>query len=116
MSGTTFDRWFATLSGHESPRPWQGELAGETSCRDRLIRIPTGLGKTEGVMTAWSFHRVCQADDSWPRRLIWCLPMRVLVEQTVQVARELASKMPTNERPQIHIAMGGGDVGKWFLW
>ena len=116
MSETTFDRWFATLSGHESPRPWQGELAGETSCRDRLIRIPTGLGKTDGVMTAWSFHRISRADDRWPRRLIWCLPMRVLVEQTVQVARKLASKMPTNERPQIHIAMGGEDVGQWFLY
>lgn len=64
------DRWFSTLTGHESPRPWQRELAGETTCRERIIRIPTGLGKTEGVLAAWSFYRVDQADDRWPRRLV----------------------------------------------
>jgi hypothetical protein len=42
--------------------------------------------------------------------------MRVLVEQTVQVARELALKMPTSQRPEVHIVMGGEDVGVWFLY
>src|SRR5207302_1927401 len=111
-----FERWFAELTGHDLPRPWQGALAGETSCRDRLIRIPTGLGKTEGVLAAWSFHRIHRADDQWPRRLIWCLPMRVLVEQTEQVARKLIAKMPSQERPDVYVAMGGEDSGEWFLF
>jgi len=116
MLEISFDHWFVTLTGHDSPRPWQGELADEATCRDRVIRIPTGLGKTEGVLAAWSFHRVGQADDRWPRRLIWCLPMRVLVEQTEHVASELASKMPARQRPEVHIAMGGEDAGEWYLY
>ena len=92
------------------------ELASEASCRDQLIRIPTGLGKTEGVLSAWSFHRIQRADDRWPRRLVWCLPMRVLVEQTQHVANELASKMPSSQRPCVNLAMGGEDQGEWFLY
>ena len=108
--------WFITLTGHESPRAWQAELAGESYCRNRLIRIPTGMGKTEGVLATWSFYRICREADLWPRRLVWCLPMRVLVEQTEQVARQLVSKMPANQRPEVHVAMGGEDLNEWFLY
>ncbi len=87
MTDMPFDKWFSTITGHESPRRWQGELAGSSVCRNRLVRIPTGLGKTEGVLAAWSYHRLIRGDERWPRRLVWCLPMRVLVEQTEQVAR-----------------------------
>lgn len=111
-----FDRWFETLTGHTVPRSWQGELAQEQNCRDRLIRIPTGLGKTEGVLAAWSFHRLYRADDHWPRRLVWCLPMRVLVEQTEQAARTIAEHLPADQRPDVHVLMGGEDVGEWFLF
>ena len=57
-TSSDFERWFTELTSHDSARKWQGELADEESCRDRLIRIPTGLGKTEGVLAAWSFHRI----------------------------------------------------------
>ena len=78
--------------------------------------MATGLGKTEGVLAAWSFHRLNRPDDRWPRRLVWCLPMRVLVEQTEQVARQLAGRMPEASRPTVHVAMGGEDTGEWFLY
>src|SRR5438067_11212524 len=94
-----FGRCFSDLTGHASPRNWQRELAATSNCRDRLIRIPTGLGKTEGVLAAWAFHRLHREDDLWPRRLVWCLPMRVLVEQTEQVARQLAERLPKPHRP-----------------
>jgi CRISPR-associated endonuclease/helicase Cas3 len=112
---SSFSHWFTKLTEHAAPRIWQSHLAEESVCRDRLIRIPTGLGKTEGVLAAWSFHRLCQADDRWPRRLVWCLPMRVLVEQTEQVAREIAERIPTERRPAVHVLMGGEDAGEWFL-
>lgn len=108
--------WFETLTGHSSPHEWQKELMEEDSCRDRLIRIPMGLGKTEGVLAAWGLHRICNGDERWPRRLVWCLPMRVLVEQTEQVARALAARMPAAIRPDVHVAMGGEDAGEWFLY
>ncbi|MBI3463299.1 MAG: CRISPR-associated helicase Cas3' [Planctomycetes bacterium] len=115
MSDSTFNSWFAHVTDHESPRSWQGELAATSTCRDRLIRIPTGLGKTEGILAAWSYHRLHRADAHWPRRLIWCLPMRVLVEQTEQVARRLAESIPDAHRPKVHVAMGGEDAAEWFL-
>lgn len=42
--------------------------------------------------------------------------MRVLVEQTVHAARQLAERMSVADRPTIHIAMGGEDTGEWFLY
>ncbi len=116
MTSHNFQTWFANLTGHSVPRPWQGELAEDATCRTRLIRIPTGLGKTEGVLAAWGFHRLHRDDAAWPRRLIWCLPMRVLVEQTEHVAQQLAKQIPENHRPTIHIAMGGEDSKEWFLY
>jgi CRISPR-associated endonuclease/helicase Cas3 len=116
MSQPGFDNWFQTLTGHAAPRPWQGKLGAEGTCRDRLIRISTGLGKTEGVLAAWSFHRLTRSDEKWPRRLVWCLPMRVLVEQTEKVAQQLAERMPEANRPSVHVAMGGEDAGEWFLY
>jgi len=90
-------------------------LADDPTCRNRLIRIPTGLGKTEGILATWAYHRIHRRDDTWPRRLVWCLPMRVLVEQTVQVAGQLADRIPERDRPSVHIAMGGEDCGEWIL-
>ncbi len=57
-------------------------LAGGTNCASRLISIPTGLGKTAAVTLAWLWNRIMLANDEWPRRLVYCLPMRTLVEQT----------------------------------
>lgn len=116
ISKTLFDEWFATITEHDSPRPWQRELGVDSECRNRLIRIPTGLGKTEGVLAAWTYHRVQYGDNHWPRRLVWCLPMRVLVEQTDQVARTLAARMPAQSRPVVYTVMGGEDTGEWFLY
>jgi len=51
-------------------------------CRSQLINIPTGLGKTAAVVMAWLWNRVALQRSDWPRRLVYCLPMRTLVEQT----------------------------------
>lgn len=116
MSDSNFTEWFSKLKPDIQPYPWQENLAAEQTCRNRMIRVPTGLGKTEGVLAAWSYHRLSRGDDAWPRRLVWCLPMRALVEQTEQVARQLAARIPEPTRPAIHLAMGGEDSGEWFLY
>ena len=110
----SFSDRFKQLTGN-TPFPWQEALSVETTCRSRVIRIPTGLGKTQGVLAAWSYHRIIRKDDLWPRRLVWCLPMRVLVEQTEKVAQQLFSEIPHDQRPEVHVAMGGEDIGDWFL-
>ncbi len=115
MTHQSFEEWFVELTGHAPPHPWQSDLAAESECRNRWIRIPTGFGKTEGVLAAWSYHRLHRGGASWPRRLVWCLPMRVLVEQTAQVAERLAERIDGPQRPTVHIVMGGEDTGEWFL-
>lgn len=42
--------------------------------------------------------------------------MRVLVEQTEHIARQLAEQMPDAVRPAVHVVMGGEDCGEWYLY
>jgi len=98
--------WFTNVTGHAHPWHWQTALAEGADCTDRLIAIPTGLGKTEGVLAAWMWNRVVRGGVDWPRRLVWCLPMRVLVEQTANTARRVVERMGSNE-VDVHVLMGG---------
>ncbi len=101
------------------PYDWQVDLADDATCITRLIRISTGLGKTEGVLDAWLYHAVVLNRRNWPRRLVWCLPMRVLVEQTGHRAKgwvdRWASEAGEIDAPQIHLLMGGEDIARWHL-
>jgi len=77
-----FATLFEAATGH-GPYPYQHELATSGSeCASRLISVPTGMGKTAAVTLAWLWNRVILGRDDWPRRLVYCLPMRTLVEQT----------------------------------
>ncbi|MHB0970930.1 MAG: type I-G CRISPR-associated helicase/endonuclease Cas3g [Thermoanaerobaculia bacterium] len=115
---------FAITAGSGlEPRPWQFSLAADARCGNRLIRIPTGFGKTLGVLGAWLWHRVEQNDDAWPRRLVWCLPMRVLVEQTEAEIRAAIDRHSLlwkggdhSAKVGVHVLMGGMDSGEWHLY
>ena len=125
-----FSKWFArfALDAHGTamtPRAWQEDLSEDDAPRSRLIRIPTGYGKTLGVLGAWIYNRVERNDDRWPRRLIWTLPMRVLVEQTADEVRKCLERLGllwqpgTDHRGKVgvHLLMGGVDQGgEWNLY
>ncbi|HPU57495.1 MAG TPA: DEAD/DEAH box helicase [Verrucomicrobiota bacterium] len=82
-----------------------------------MINIPTGLGKTAAVVMAWLWNRVAHPHathrDTWPRRLVYCLPMRTLVEQTRDETRKWINKLvdagliPTDRKPRVVVLMGG---------
>ena len=88
-----FEKFFHAATGH-APYDYQRRLAGNgrvRPCASQLITIPTGLGKTAAVVLAWLWNRAAlplRAPDLeprislWPCRLVYCLPMRTLVEQT----------------------------------
>ncbi len=107
-----FPTFFEHACGFQ-PHPWQARLGESPSCEDHLIRIPTGFGKTVGVVAPWLYHAVVRGDPAWPRRLAFVLPMRVLVEQTVQSIRDLiaAAGLDVPVQP----AMGGAYDGEWAL-
>ena len=117
------DRFFTRLADVEAPHHWQRELSLAAACKNRLIRIPTGFGKTLGVLAAWAEHRVRRRDDGWPRRLVWCLPMRVLVEQTESEVRSALARVDLlwdgqedhANKVGVHLLMGGADAGQWHL-
>ena len=124
---TTFERFLADITNiEEAPlkQPWQCELAASELCGNRLIRIPTGFGKTLGVLSAWVWHRVCNRNDAWPRRLVWCLPMRVLVEQTENEVKAALKRLGLlwddaaqhEGKVGVHLLMGGADAGQWHLY
>ncbi len=119
---TPYSPYFRTLATFDA-HPWQRELGEASVATDRLLRIPTGFGKTLGVLGAWLFHRLERGDDAWPRRLVWCLPMRVLVEQTEaevraalqRVARLWDERTSHDGKVGVHVLMGGADSGEWHL-
>lgn len=105
--------------------PYQARLA-EGAWPDAL-NVPTGMGKTAAVTMAWLYkrgwrngRREAEPDPNTPRRLIWCLPMRVLVEQADKNARDWLSNLGIlgekngEAKVSVHVLMGGEpDVKTW---
>lgn len=111
--------------GERNGRPEAEWLASGTECNSRLINIPTGLGKTAAVVLAWLWNRAHLQNPKWPRRLVYCLPMRTLVEQTDAEVKEwltahvmLWDGKPANRAGKVgvHILMGGEDAGEWDIY
>ncbi len=131
--------------GHD-PYPFQKRLATDKELPE-LIDIPTGLGKTDAVVLAWLWRRRFADEETraaTPRRLVYCLPMRTLVEQTEKKAKmwlknlDLLSEKPggaeladTNKwkwtteteetdldktRIAVTVLMGGEDKDDWDLY
>src|SRR5262249_53557271 len=59
----------------------------------------------------WLFRRVIEQRRAWPTRLVYCLPMRVLVEQT---ERELRRWLETaGVHVPVNVLMGGVEQTRW---
>src|SRR5260370_34611896 len=80
-----FDTFFKQATGLPSCYEYQRRLA-EKDPFPEVLDIPTGAGKTAAAVLSWLWRRRFDADPKrrveTPRRLVYCLPMRVLVEQT----------------------------------
>lgn len=114
MSDLDFGDVFRGATGMPSPYAYQCRLAcgdnadpqqpktlrSGSNCESKLINVPTGLGKTAAVVLAWLWNRVLTPDEThrnkWPRRLVYCLPMRTLVEQTECEATNWLAKLREN--------------------
>lgn len=141
-----FDSWFEEATGHK-PYPFQCQFADSSALGHALptfVDIPTGCGKTAAVVLAWLWRRRFHPDlavrQATPKRLVYCLPMRVLVEQTRDCAVKWFDKHdmlagtpifengftqyspnPTDSRPAadggariaVHLLMGGEIDKDW---
>ena len=82
-----FSKMFKKATGNQ-PFPYQQRMA-EAEVFPSLLEVPTGAGKTAAAILGWLWRRRFASDEIrqvTPRRLVYCLPMRVLVEQTVDCA------------------------------
>ena len=109
----TFDKFFkSAMLSTDTPFPYQRRLA-EAPWPD-ILDIPTGMGKTAAVTLSWLWKRRYLNDPDTPHRLVWCLPMRALVEQTQrEICRWLQNLAQVGEpgegKVSIHVLMGGAD-------
>ena len=101
------------------PDAWQLALAADAW--PRVLIAPTGSGKTAAVTLGWAAHRLHSPADT-PRRLVWCLPMRALVEQTADAVRAWFARLAAETdgagrlpRPEdVHVLMGGVEADGWL--
>ena len=116
------DQIYRAAFGREvCPDSWQRKFM-EVDWPEMLI-APTGAGKTAGVTLGWVAHRL-RAPVRTPRRLVWCLPMRTLVEQAVRATRDWLERLKqtgadrNNLLPQpgrdVHVLMGGAESSRWL--
>ena len=102
---------FLCAATKNHPYPFQERLAAQP-ITSRAMRVPTGAGKTAAVVLSW-LHRLSEGHPDAPRRMVYCLPMRVLVEQTVEQARQwiAALKLPVG----VATLMGGEMEEEWEI-
>jgi CRISPR-associated endonuclease/helicase Cas3 len=114
MTQQNFDDWFEDITGNR-PYLYQKRLA-----KDELpivIDVATGLGKTAAIVLAWLWRRKYSCNQALrmktPRRLVYILPMRTLVYQTVGSIQVWLDKIAKNNqendenRIEVYQLMGG---------
>jgi CRISPR-associated endonuclease/helicase Cas3 len=97
MTFGNIHEFFRAAFGEDiTPFDYQRRLAEDPECKSRLINIPTGCGKTGAVVLAWLWNRLksqpVTSNPPWPRRLVYCLPMRTLVEQDTRQCSAMAQE------------------------
>ncbi|MBI3850391.1 MAG: DEAD/DEAH box helicase family protein [Verrucomicrobia bacterium] len=89
MNSKEFQHLFTTLTGVEEPFPWQRELFLRFEKGDIPLccDLPTGLGKTS-VVALW-FIAVAKHPGKVPRRLVYVVNRRTVVDQTTEEVEKL---------------------------
>lgn len=111
MTFASYESFFEQATGH-SPYPYQRRSA---DVAPGSLHVPTGLGKTEATVLGWLYRRIIEPEGT-PRRLLYCLPMRSLVEQTRDRIAACFSRLARDgvSVPGIDIVMGGGVGESWW--
>lgn len=110
MTADFFKYGFKTLTGH-MPMRWQARLLSEHFANGKLpsaVSIPTGLGKT-AVMAIWLVALAAQMKEgkpSLPRRLVYVVDRRAVVDQATRFAEDLRSNLGKPEAKEVATALG----------
>jgi len=115
-----YAEWFAFVTqkpgqDRRAPFPYQTQLAAAPEI-PIFLNVPTGTGKTATVVLGWLWRRR-YADEATrqctPRRLVYCLPMRTLVEQTYSEVKLWLHQACLSNEVGLHFLMGGAVSNRW---
>ncbi len=110
-----FDSWFKTATGSE-PYAYQQRFVELAEWPD-AVEVPTGAGKTAAVVLGWLWRRrfaAPQVRARTPRRLVICLPMRVLSRQTHTAAYGWIQNLGLAGEVSTHLLIGGSVDDVWL--
>ena len=114
----TFGEFFVEATGND-PYPYQSRLA-QGSALPTLLKAPTGSGKTEAAVLGWLWrwkeHDEERVRRNTARRLVYCLPMRSLVEQTVGRIEVWVNNLHMEHQVGMVALMGGEPQKQWYLY
>jgi len=109
-----FQRSFLALTGHTAMR-WQQRLFRAHFLPGSMpdaVSIPTGLGKT-AVMAVWLIGLAWQmrsnASCMLPRRLVYVVDRRAVVDQSTTFAETLRAALEKREGAELRSALGFGE-------
>ncbi len=85
MNYENFDDMFRTAFGNDQIHPYEYQKEIAAKGFPDVLNVPTGAGKTAAAILGWVWRRQHYPEKT-PRRLVYCLPMRVLVRQTWEKA------------------------------
>ena len=112
---TPFRRDFEALTGFP-PLPWQERLFESFAANDlpQLCDIPTGLGKTS-ILAIWALalaaDAATQGKPRLPRRLVYVVNRRTVVDQATREVERLRESLPRLELKAINdafLSLGSG--------
>lgn len=98
-----FEEAFRVLTGTEGPFPWQIGLYEEWFTKGEIpssCNLPTGLGKT-AVIAIW-FIALMNHPDKMPRRLVYVVNRRTVVNQTTDEVEKLRRNIQKLENVPDH--------------
>ena len=112
-----FEAFFEKATGR-TPHPFQTRLA-TSECLPSVWKLPTGSGKTATAVLTWLWrlvHGSPKQKDQMGRRFVYCLPMRVLVEQSHQAVSLWLKNLGLEAEVGLQFLMGGEAPGDWTLY
>jgi CRISPR-associated endonuclease/helicase Cas3 len=105
-----FEQFFALATGRV-PYGYQARLAAGGF--PAVVQAPTGTGKT-GIVLAWLWRRLYGPDQAGtPRRLIYALPQRSLVDQVALEVNGWLARLDLAGQVAVHVVMGGEGASQW---
>ena len=111
-----FDEFFCRATkAADAPFPFQTAFATASEIPS-LVQVPTGLGKTAMAVIGWLWRRNHAGPglrEATPRRLVYCLPMRALVEQTRENAEAWRAAAGLADQVDVPVLMGGEEKSDW---